>query len=188
MGNESDKRANYRRFSDRRAALLLEVYEALFNNASGVDRDRLVLEAIRDNYEADRAAFVKPRTSSLGSVEVVCAAGAWKTTIEGRELAGPGLRMLLDLHQAAPGTLTFSRVKQPSAFSTAAWQHLWTSDLGAQTMALLSISIEPKTARPYILWLQQSGYSREWSSRDRELAEEIANILGISADRALKGC
>jgi hypothetical protein len=120
-------------------------------------------------------------------VEVRSFAGQWTLSVAGRVFSGPGIKMLLELHHAAPGTLTLTRVKRPSAFSAESWESLWNSDLGASAMALLSVGIHPKKAAPQVLWLIQNGYSREWSSRDRELAEEVAAVLGKGADRALCG-
>jgi hypothetical protein len=51
-------------------------------------------------------------------------------------------------------------------------------------MALLSIEILPHKAPQEVLWLLQTNYSREWSSRDRELAEEIAVLIAKARDMA----
>lgn len=179
---EQEQRQNFRRYSDRRIALLLEIYETLFHNDPGPPRDQAILEVIRQNFEADRACLVKPGGGAKG-VDVLAHAGEWISSPKGRVLTGSGLRLLLELHEATPGTLTLSRVKRPSAFSQPAWDSLWSGDLGAQAMALLSIVIRPQKSRKTILWLYQCSYSREWSSRDRQLAEEVAALLAKAADK-----
>jgi hypothetical protein len=166
---------------------MLSVYERLFDDPPGLARDQKILDFLIGNFEADRAALVMPRFASSGSVEVRACAGQWPVSVVGRILSGSGIKTLLELHLAAPGTLTLTKVKRPSAFTADAWESLWTADLGVSSMALLSVGIHPKKAAPQVLWLIQHGYSREWSSRDRELSEEVAAVLGKAADRALTG-
>lgn len=186
-GPGSDQRGTFRRYADRRGALMLAVYERLFDDLPGPGRDQKVLEAMIGNFQADRALLVLPRFAGAGAVEARACAGQWPVSVQGRVLSGPGVKLLLELHNAAPGTLTLTKVKRPSAFSADAWDSLWSTDLGASAMALLSAGIHPQKASPQVLWLIQTGYSREWSSRDRELAEEVATVLGKAADRALTG-
>ncbi len=51
-----EQRINYRRYEDRRVALMLSLHEILFEDHAGFKRNRLILEAIMNNFGTDRAA------------------------------------------------------------------------------------------------------------------------------------
>jgi hypothetical protein len=111
--------------------------------------------------------------------------GDWNTDNGSKLVDGNGLVVLWDLQKTAPGALTFTRVKRPPIFPQDAWENLWNETLETK-MALLSIEILPEKAPREVLWLLQSNYSREWSSRDRELAEEVASVIAKSRDKAIQ--
>jgi hypothetical protein len=180
---KSDKRTNFRRFSDRRTVLLLDIYETLFHNPDGTERDNLLLQAIQTNYATDTAAFVSRGNSGSGATKIHVSVGDWKPDNGTEPLDGNGLDVLWDLQKTAPGALTFTRVKRPPIFPQDAWDNLWNDTLETK-MALLSIQILPEKAPQEVLWLLQGNYSREWSSRDRELAEEVASLIAKARDMA----
>jgi hypothetical protein len=179
----SDKRAKFRRFSDRRTVLLLEIYETLFHQPDSAERDNLLLQAIQKNYASDTAAFVSRGNSGTGATQINVSVGDWNPENGGKLPDGNGLAALWDLQKSAPGALTFTRVKRPPIFPQDAWDNLWNDTLETR-MALLSIQILPEKAPQEVLWLLQANYSREWSSRDRELAEEVASVLAKARDMA----
>ena len=51
------------------------------------------------------------------------------------------------------------------------------------TDALLSIEVKPASAPGTFLWLTETSSSREWSSGDRELIEEVGTLLARAADK-----
>jgi GAF domain-containing protein len=164
--------------------LLLEIYETLFHNPDSTERNNLLLRAIQNNYATDMAAFVSHENSGTGTTQVNNAVGDWSNDNRGKLLNGNGLAVLWDLQKSAPGALTFTRVKRPPVFPKEAWNNLWNDTLEAK-MALLSIEILPRKAPREVLWLLQTNYSREWSSRDRELAEEVAALIAKARDMAV---
>lgn len=183
MTSEMENRARYRRYEDRRGALLLRIYEILFDHEESRDRDVLILRAILNNYGADRGAFLKLIPSGEGLLEYEALAGDWPagTGIQGKILGGEGVEALLALQKEAPGAVTLARVKRPESFRGSAWEMMWRDDLAAS--ALLSVMIPSSRAPKQCLWLVQSTYSREWSSRDRELAEEVSALLARARDK-----
>ncbi|MCP4677136.1 MAG: hypothetical protein GY854_16805 [Deltaproteobacteria bacterium] len=181
MAVVEEKRVQYRRYEDRRIALMVSVYETLFNKPAGPDRNSILLKVILENYRADRAAIGDVEKPGAGPVRIVSTVGDWEAT--GKQLAGPGLDTLMNLQDGAPGALTLTRVKRPQVFSSEAWDSLWVDTLEAQTTALLSVQIKPERAPSSVLWILQTNYSREWSSRDRDLAEEVASVLARSHDK-----
>ncbi|MCP4196852.1 MAG: hypothetical protein GY762_06835 [Proteobacteria bacterium] len=183
MTKNSDNRTKFRRFSDRRTVLLLDIYETLFHNPDNRERNNLLLRAIQNNYATDMAAFVSHGNSGTGATQINNAVGDWSNDNEGILLNGDGLTVLWDLQKSAPGALTFTRVKRPPVFPKEAWDNLWNDTLETK-MALLSIEILPQKAPREVLWLLQTNYSREWSSRDRELAEEVAALIAKARDMA----
>jgi GAF domain-containing protein len=185
MTANQERRAKHRRFSDRRVHLLLAVHEILFDREVGPERDGLLVEEIRADFESDRAAIVS--TSGGAGVRLAALAGEWDGVSPGSRLRGPGLTDLLQAHRLTGGAVTLTYTRRPSAFTTTGWEQLWSGDLGAPATALLSVPIAPQRADPGLLWLQQASYSREWGSQDRELAEEIAALLSRAADKALRG-
>ena len=186
MTDKQERRGKHRRFSDRRVHLLLAIHEILFDGEDEQQRDDALVEEIRADFESDRAAIVAPGGDGVG-VELRSLAGQWNGVPRGSRLEGPGLSDLLEVHHLASGAVTLTYTRRPSAFTTAGWERLWSGDLGAPATALLSVPIVPRRAGTGYLWLQQASYSREWSSQDRELAEEVAALLSRAADKALRG-
>lgn len=182
-----EKRVIYRRYTDRRVALMLAVHEILFDTQPGRERERLVLEAIRNNYTVDLAALVGSQHQSPQKISITATAGDWGFDPNGKSLNGSGISMLWSLQEAAPGALTLTRVKRPSTVSFDAWENLWSEAMGIPAMSLLSVPIAPKQGPRSILWLLQVSYSREWSSRDRNLAEEVVMLLARARDKAIAG-
>lgn len=180
---KTDKRIKFRRFSDRRTVLLLDIYETLFHHPPGPEQDNLLLQAIQQNYATDTAVFASQENPGPDTTAIHAVVGDWNVERGETLPAGNGLAKLWDLQKTAPGALTFTRVKRPPVFPQNDWDNLWNEALNMK-MALLSIQILPQTAPPEVLWLLQTSYSREWSSRDRELAEEIAVLLAKARDMA----
>jgi len=181
MTSDTENRGRYRRYEDRRVALLLRVHEILFDHLESSERDELLLGAILDNYGADRGAFLSPVHSDDGLLRFDALVGKWPADTLGKNVAGDGLEALLALQENAPGAVTLARVKRPESFRRDAWETLWQEDLVAK--ALLSVLIASSHAPKQYLWLVQSSYSREWSSRDRELAEEVSGLLARARDK-----
>ncbi|MDJ0762975.1 MAG: GAF domain-containing protein [Myxococcota bacterium] len=179
-----EKRIKHRRYEDRRVALMLAIHEVLFDTPHGDNRDEQILNAICQDFGADRAAFLHPLTNGNG-VQLAVTAGGWEAVdAGGRQLVGSGINTLWQLQQDAPGALTLTRVKRPTVFPAEDWDDLWRGSLADSTMALLSVHLTPKTAPVEILWLLQSSCSREWSSQDRDLAEEVAALISRVRDKA----
>jgi hypothetical protein len=172
----TEKRITYRRYEDRRVAMMLAIHEILFDEPPSPKRDTLVLNAIQHNYLVDRVAFIAIETPSSAGV-VAARVGDWQVGAGNITPRGIGFERLLDLHAAVEGALTFESVRKPEIFSAAAWESLWQEGVSTPSKALLSVMVSPRTASPTLLWLQQAQSSREWNSRDRELAEEIAALL-----------
>jgi len=185
-GNE-DRRHKHRRFSDRRVHLLLRVHEILFDMEPGVGRDGALIEEIRFDFASDRAALVTVAADLRDGVELGAVAGEWNGAQPGVALGGKGLTDLLEAHRLTDGAVTLTYTRRPSVFSSEGWERLWAGDLGAEATALLSVAVRPERAARQLLWLQQATNSREWSSHDRELAEEVASILSRAADKTHAG-
>jgi hypothetical protein len=183
MTANQERRQKHRRFSDRRVHLLLRVHEILFDTEAGDARDTAVLEELRLDFESDRAALVDTAAGDGVTAELASLAGAWNGKLKGATLSGKGLVDLLEAHRLAHGAVTLTYTRRPTVFSPEGWERLWAGDLGAEATALLSVAIEPERAARRLLWLQQASYSREWSSQDRELAEEVASLLSRAADK-----
>ncbi len=165
--------------------MMLRVYEILFADPPSRDRDERLLEVICDDFETDGAAILRATEQDPGVFEVVAAQRGW-TSAAGELFKGTsGLDRFKMLQESAPGALTFTRVKRPAVFPTADWDSFWDDTLSGRAMAMLSVRILPKEARSGYLWVLQSNFSREWSSRDRSLAEEISELLGHVLDRGL---
>jgi hypothetical protein len=178
----SDRRSRPRRYSDRRVALLLAIHELLFEHPPGPERDRLVLDAVRDDFETGRALLARPGDQGFG-ILVAAACGEWREDPAGRILEGPGLAALLGTHGLVPGAVTLTYVRRPSAFAPEDWERLFKADLGEPASALLSVEIRPERAPGSLLLLQDVVSSREWSSHDRSMAEEVARLLSRAADK-----
>ena len=180
----TDKRISYRRYEDRRVAMMLALHEILFDESPSKQRDALMLEAIVSNYHVDRAAVLEINRQEKSGV-IAVRLGDWQTEQALLCVQGAGFEALLALHEHADGALTFESVRKPDFFDPAIWNDLWARGIAAPARALLSIAINPTSEIPRLLWLQQSQSSREWSSRDRDLAEEIADLLKRAIERGV---
>ncbi|MCP4599350.1 MAG: hypothetical protein GY847_02245 [Proteobacteria bacterium] len=183
MAKTEEKRANFRRYEDRRMTLLLSIHELLFDNPTGQERDRLILEAVRHNFKTDRTAFVIPEKPGEECSQISAVAGNWDSEVQRALLKGSGLEMFWSLQKEAPGAITLTRVKRPTIFPFEAWESLWNDTLATLATAILSVQLISKRAPMATLWLLQTSYSREWSSRDRDLAEEVAVLLAKVRDK-----
>lgn len=187
MTGDQDRRHKHRRFSDRRVHLLLKLHEILFEIADGEARDVELIDEVRLDFDSDRAALVTVGSGDRAGVELAALAGSWNGVHSGSRLEGEGLANLLEAHQLAGGAVTLTYTRRPSVFTPAGWERLWAGDLGDAASALLSVPFRPRRGERGLLWLQQATNSREWSSQDRELAEEIADLLSRAADKARRG-
>ena len=177
-----DKRQHFRRYEDRRVALLLAIHEILFDTQAGEHRDRLLLEAVCKNFGVECAAFVIPPVADNGACRIDSTAGDWEQNFKGKFLCGEGFDQLWELQEEAPGALTLTRVKRPAAFPVHAWENLWSS-FKMPASALLSVMLNRSVRDKNAMWLLQMSYSREWSSRDRQLSEEVAALLSRAFDK-----
>jgi hypothetical protein len=184
MNTLPEKRQHYRRYEDRRMAMMLAVYKTLFEEEAGLERDKKLLRAVIENFKVDRALLValNPDIPSIARTSTVVALSS--SDEELREVRGVGFTRLLALHKESPGAVSLERVRKPGLFEADLWESLWTEGIGVPAHALLSIEVTPKKAPPFLLWLQQTGSSREWGSRDRNLIEELAEVLAKAADKA----
>ena len=175
MQNPVEKRIHYRRYEDRRVAMMLSVYEILFDYPPGAERNQRILSALAANYHVERAAILSVTKADGHLSGIVTVSVGPKAGDEPPErMEGEGFSRLADLHDAAEGALSFESVRKPEAFSEIAWRSLWEQCLPAAARALLSMEIGagPRT----FIWLQQISSTREWSSRDRELIEEVCAL------------
>ena len=184
MAQVYEQRIQYRRYEDRRVAMMLTIYELLFDLPPGKGRDKMILRAIQKNFKVDRAAFVSLNGAPGRVAELEATVGDW-TTGDGApiEIRGKGLERILSLHKSVDGALSFESVRKPEMFSSEVWDSLWKEGIGSSARALLSIEIRPKNSLNRLIWLQQTASSREWSSRDRDLIEEIAALLARVSDK-----
>ena len=183
MRDYPEKRINFRRYEDRRLAVMFAVYEILFDMKPGNERDEMILKAIVTNFKVDRAAFIGFENSSERIARLVVSVGDFKDAEKSTPIMGNGFDRLLNLHRDVVGALCFESVRKPEAFSREAWESLWNEVLGGSVRALLSMEIRPKKRAGCFIWLQQTGSSREWSSRDRDLIEELSNLLARAWDK-----
>lgn len=185
MTNSDEKRVVYRRYEDRRVAMMLAVHEILFEYAPGPSRDKKILAAIGENYQVDRVAVVNVsvgRTETL-SGGIAASFGDWLRPDTEVGISGVGFERIVELHGTVDGALSFESVRKPEAFTDVAWRSLWEEGVGAPARALLSMTVED--AGKKLIWLQQTGSTREWSSRDRDLIEEVAALLSKAAARGI---
>jgi hypothetical protein len=181
-----EKRVHYRRYEDRRMAMMLAVYERLFEEAPGMGREQKILEAIVTNFRIDRAAFVDVRRfEKEGLCDLAVRVGHWLSDAPVISVEGKGLKRLLSLHEIVDGALSFESVRKPEAFDKGSWDSLWREGIGGSAKALLSIQMPPRAGAPRLMWLQQVRSSREWSSRDRDLAEEVVSLLTRAEDKGV---
>ena len=186
MNDSTERRGRYRRFEDRRVALMLALHEVLFDQPAGPARDVSLLATLREDFSVNRAELLlfdgrgEGARPSLGA-----AVGDDGATAPARAVDGDGTAALLELHRQNTGALTLTKFRRPSAFSSEEWSHLWEVELGDPFTALLSVELTVSRAPRSFVWLLLENASREWGSHDRELAEEAARLLGRAADRAM---
>jgi hypothetical protein len=185
MNPVNEKRTRFRRYEDRRTSLMLSVHEILFDEIAGKERDTRVIGSVKNNFQADRTALLAPLKPGAGRLILDVAVGDWPQLEENGILEGTGIDVLLSLQREAPGAVALIRFKRPAVFNADAWKNLWEHTLKGAVTALLSVRISPERASPGLLWIMQSNYSREWSSRDRELVEEVASLIARVRDRDL---
>lgn len=180
--NNDEKRAVYRRYEDRRVAMMLAVHEIIFDYPSGRERDTKMMAALAENYQVERVAIIDVYIGTQPITGCISAAfGDWLCPEAEVRIFGTGFERLLALHGMVDGALSFESVRKPEAFTDIAWRSLWDEGVGAPTRALLSMTIDAE--RRKLIWLQQTGSTREWSSRDRDLIEEVAALLSKAAMR-----
>ena len=186
MDDASDRRGKYRRFDDRRVAVLLALHEVLFDQPPGRARDEALLEKIRDDFGVNRAEILRFDDKETGRAPSVwAAAGTLANDRHDRPLDGAGASILLELQRGNAGALTLTRFRRPSAFTIETWADLWDRELGESVTALLSVELVVARAPRALLWLLLENTSREWNSHDRQLAEEAARLFGRAADKAM---
>ena len=184
MQHPVEKRVHYRRYEDRRVAMMLSVYEILFDHPPGPERNRRILSALAVNYHVERAAMLEVTEAEgrlTGTVSVAVGDDDGPELPE--RIEGEGFSRLAALHDEAEGALSFESVRKPEAFSETAWRSLWEQCLPSPARALLSMEIGagPRT----LIWLQQIGSTTEWSSRDRDLIEEVSALLARAIERGV---
>ena len=177
MMNKKNRRAQFRRYSDRRVAALLELHEIFFYEPAGEARNALLMNTINEDYQTDRVALVQSTPENSSAVSVLSASENWPGVHPESILEGTGIRRIMLTHQHFEGALTLSKFRSSSAFEDGEWQSLWERDLGSPASALLSVPVFPDNAAPAFLWLVADGGSREWSSHDRDLSEEEAVMM-----------
>jgi hypothetical protein len=186
MGEDSERREKYRRFADRRVAVLLSLHEVLFDLPPSRDRDAILLEKIRDDFGVNRAELLQFDGRGIDHPpRLAAAAGVLESATGERVFDGPGAAVVIDLQHGNAGALTLTRFRRPSAFSNEAWASLWDVELGPAVTALLSVELVVQRAPRSLVWLLLENTSREWNSHDRELAEEAARLLGRAADKSV---
>ncbi len=188
MTGTKERREVFRRYGDRRRALMLSIHEILFDQLPGEARDHNLLEEICGDFCTDGAVLVRKLTEkgTSDSVTLLAAAGDWNGAQPGDTFEGEGIEALLSAQEKAQGAVALSLFRPPSLISDNAWERLWQNDLGKPTTALLSVDLKPSEASPSLIWLILNGASREWSSHDRQLLEEAADLLTRAADKAVQ--
>ncbi len=164
--------------------MMLSIHEILFDMKPGNERDQCILAAISENYQVDRAAVLAlEEHEGQWSGRMTASFGDWQHSGEALRFSGEGFDRIVELHEMAEGALTFESVRKPEAFTETAWRSLWAEGVGSPTRALLSMTLGEDKQK--LIWLQQTGSTREWSSRDRDLIEEIAVLLAKAARRGI---
>lgn len=188
MKGTSERREIFRRYADRRRALMLAIHEILFDQRPGEDRDRDLLTEICGDFHTDGAVLVRKLTNppTPDSVTLMAAVGDWAGAQPGDTFEGEGIEALLSAQENAQGAVALSRFRRTSLINDDAWEHLWQDSLGKPATALLSVDLKPSDASPALIWLILNGASREWSSHDRQLLEEAADLLSRAADKVAK--
>ena len=67
MKRMNERREVFRRYADRRRALILVIHEILFNQRPGETRDRDLLEEIRCDFRTDGASETRHTTDPPGA-------------------------------------------------------------------------------------------------------------------------
>jgi GAF domain-containing protein len=176
MDINSDKRLKYRRYEDRRVAMMLSIYEIIFEEQNNTKRRRKILSAIADNFQVEKASLIELleiENEICGCIEE--SFGNWKNSEKEEILHGLGFKRLLELHELVDGALSFESVRKSDAFEDNEWKDFWNECADENSRAFLSVMINSQKRK--LLWLQNVASTREWSSRDRELIEEVAFLL-----------
>ncbi|MCK9522816.1 MAG: hypothetical protein M0R76_07170 [Proteobacteria bacterium] len=185
MSTNTNRRGQHRRYADRRIAALLQIHEIFFYEPPGLARQEQLIQAIQSDYETDRGALLVPDAQHPHALRFLCRSGDWGPNAT-KFLSGSGITALRNAHSETPGALTLSRFRSTSLFSDESWNALWHEDLLTPASALLSVNIAAPTGESLgWLLLALNGASREWSSHDRDLAEEIALLLAQAMQRGI---
>jgi hypothetical protein len=185
MSQTQNRRAQFRRYSDRRVTALLELHEILFFEPAGPERDLHFMNTMNEDYQTDRVALVQAVVGQPSSVSVLTASGNWPVTARQNILDGPGIQRIIRTHEHFEGALTLSRFRSSSVFVNGEWQSLWERDLGAPASALLSVPVLPRNMPTVYIWLVSDSGSREWSSHDRDLSEEEALFVARMIEKRM---
>ncbi len=182
MQSCSENRVNYRRYEDRRVALLLNVHEIIFYEQDILRREEGILAAIAENYQVERVAMILVKEDNHNRIGIPTSLfGKWAMCAGNILMMGRGFERLLDLHSQVEGALTFEAVRKPEIFDENEWVSLWRDETTLKAKSLLSVEIVKPVKK--ILLMQQVNSSREWSSRDRNLIEEVAQLISIVEER-----
>ncbi len=188
MTGTNERREVFRRYGDRRRALMLSIHEILFDQLPGEARDHNLLDEICGDFCTDGAVLVRKLTEkgTPDSVTLLASAGDWDGVQSGDIFEGEGIEALLSAQEDAQGAVALSRFRRTSLINDNAWEQLWQNDLGKPATGLLSVDLKPSEASPSLIWLILNGASREWSSHDRQLLEEAADLLSRAADKVVQ--
>lgn len=177
MNTRQNRRAQFRRYTDRRVAALLELHEILFFENSGVQRDEHLLDTINEDFQTDRVVIVQMDTAAKDSMRVLSATSNWAGEINGVTFQGAAIEKIVQTQSEFNGALTLSKFRSSSLFSPQQWLDLWSHELHRPASALLSVPICAPNVPPSFMWLIVDSGSREWSSHDRDLSEEESLLL-----------
>jgi len=184
---QAKRREQHRRYSDRRVAVLLALHEILFFDAPGDSQKIKLLKEILHDYETDIVTIAEANWDKDHFSFVVKASYGKEINLKkNTQISGIGLDVLIEIHKIAhDGAITLSRFRKLSAFSKDQWNSLWNEELNSKFSALLSVPFQVNDSRMSFLWLAMGDSSREWSSHDRELAEEIAKLFSKAKEKKL---
>jgi hypothetical protein len=132
-----EKRTGFRRFEDRRTSLMLAVHEILFDDIEAKERDTRIIEAVKNDFQADRTALLAPVAENDGRVRINAQVGDRLHEKDDEILEGRGMEVFLNLQRGAPGAISLVRFKRPSVFESEAWDNLWDKALKGSITALL---------------------------------------------------
>ncbi|MBN2804457.1 MAG: hypothetical protein JXR91_15285 [Deltaproteobacteria bacterium] len=185
MNEETKRRTTYRRFSDRRVAALLKLYEILFYETEIDVRTSEFFKALAYDFMVDRVLLIKTENSDEQYGVDILYAYDPSDFVKKNCFKGKGIKKLLETQKSFDGALTLSKYRTSSFFSRDEWAGLWSEELGCSSSALLSVKVTPRSGENIFLWLIMDSGSREWSSHDRDLCEEEALLLSKVLERDL---